>query len=258
MKNKKKIWIAAAAAAAVLAGAAALLIWRGPVLMVNGTPVFQEEYSCNGQSAEQTLRSRVVMAWAEEYEPGRECSMKKLAQKREAENQRRQEQIAKGEPVYGPAEYTTVQYYKQYISECEQLIVGALEHQATQEELEAFYKEHQQEYRQIDTIAAEYSLWQQGVLTQQGTVMLDQYTVRGLTETSEELVERMLGLQPGGEIVWDVADGLQLQLRCTGREPGALASFEEVSGAVAQQYAASQFTSQLEQRMKDSTMWTFK
>lgn len=254
--HKKKIWIIVLASALIATIALAVSV-DCPVLFVNGTPICQQEFNLNGQSVDRVVRSHAIMEWADEAGVNEYLTYSKLLRSMEKENRERLEKKEKGEPVYGPSEYNSIQYYKKYIGDCEQGIKYQIEQTVAQEDLISFYDSHLQDYRHIDTVGAEYSVWQGGVQTMRGTVQLDQYTVRGLSESSEEFVEQLMQLQPQQQIVWDVAEGVQIQLLCIYREPGTIAPFEEVAGAVSQQYAAAQFESQLEKRVKEATVWNF-
>ncbi len=254
--RKRTKWIIVLACVLVVAALLAVFVdW--PVLLVDGKPICRQEFELNGQSADRVVRAHAIMSWADEMGVNDHLSYSKLLRAMEKENQERLEKQENGEPVYGPAEYNHIQYYKKYIGDCEQGIKAQIERTATQEELLAFYNSHLQEYQHVDTVVAEYTVWQGGAQTRQGTVQLDQYSIRGLSESSEEFVQQLLQLQPQQESVWDAAEGIQIQLLCTRREPGTIAPFEEVAGAVAQQYTAAQFEAQLEKRVMESTVWNF-
>lgn len=256
MVQRKCKWIFAIVALLIVVIALGYVLdW--PVLFVNGRPIYQQEFDLHGQAVDRVVRSHAIMEWADESGVGEFLSYKQILRSMDKENQERTEQSEKGEPVYGPTEYNQIQYYKKYIGECEQRIKEQIKQHATRDELIAFYNSHLQDYQHIGIIRAEYSVWQQGVQTLQGTVQLDQYNVRGMSESSEEFVEMLLQLQPQQQIVWDAAEGIQIQLLCTQREQGTIAPYEEVAGAVLQQYTALQFETQLEKRVMESTVWNF-
>ncbi len=253
--QKKHKWCLAAAVLVAVVVLALLLEW--PVLFINGQPVYQEELQIHGQLVDRVVRSRAVMKWAGEMEAGTLHSYGQIMDLMEKENENRRHMQENGQPIYGPAVFNSIQFYKKYISDCETVIKKRIEQQASQDELLRFYEEHLQEYQHVDTICAQYRLWNHGKLEQEGTIQLDQYSIRGMTESNEELVQKLLQLHPDQKIVWDMGDGMQMQLECTRREAAEPAAYEEVAGAVLQQYVASVFEQELKNRMEESTVWTF-
>lgn len=226
-----------------------------PVLLINGTPIYSQEYQIHGAVAERVARSRAIMDWASELEGEKSVSYGEILQALERENAERKAKKESDQPIYGPLEFDHIQYYKKYVGDCQQRIVQKLEQEAEQDALVQFYDRNRQQYRHADTISAEYSVWQQGVLIREGTVQLDRYNIRSMSESNEQLVENLLQLSPQQELFWDASDGIQIQLRCTQRIPGEVAPYEEVAGAVLQQYAAQQFEDRLEERIKESRIW---
>ena len=60
--------------------------------------------------------------WAEQEGVVDEFSYKTFLEALETENKKRKEFYEKGEPVYGPVEFTPMQYYKRLLGECEQAL----------------------------------------------------------------------------------------------------------------------------------------
>ena len=60
---------------------------------------------------------------------------------------------------------------------------------------------------------------------------------------------RLLLLEEGGKVIWSTAQGEEKELYCTSREDGGYLSYEEVSGAVLEQYIANKFEVELQKRI---------
>lgn len=137
---------------------------------------------------------KIIWNWAEEEGIVDEFSYDTFLKALKAENQKRKELDEKGEPVYGPVEFTPMQYYKRLIGECEQELKNRKMEEISEEELVSFYESHQENYRQVDSFTADYTVWQEGRITYQETLELNDSNVRAMTEADEELANKLLQL----------------------------------------------------------------
>ncbi|MFQ9583613.1 MAG: hypothetical protein ACLRZY_09215 [Blautia hansenii] len=128
----------------------------------------------------------------------------------------------------------------------------------SEEELVAFYETHRENYRQVDSFTAEYTVWQEGRIAYQGTLELNDSNIRAMTEADEELANKLLQLEEGGQSTWGDDSGAKKRLMCTKREAGGYLSYEEVSGAVLEQCTADEFEKELNKKMKESEVRDFR
>ena len=163
-----------------------------PPFIVDGKPVLREELEFYNGNKERAVRGKVIWNWAEQEGFVNEFSYDAFLKALEEENKKRKESDEKGEPVYGPIEFTPMQYYKRLIGECEQALKVKKMKEVSEEELVYFYEKHQENYRQVDSFTAEYTVWQEGKITYQEIVELNDSNVRAMTEADEELANRLL------------------------------------------------------------------
>ena len=93
-----------------------------PPFIVDGKPVLREELEFYNGNKERAVRGKVIWNWAEQEGFVNEFSYDAFLKALEEENKKRKESDEKGEPVYGPIEFTPMQYYKRLIGECEQAL----------------------------------------------------------------------------------------------------------------------------------------
>lgn len=241
---------------------AALGLWKikeeKPPFIVDGEPVLWEELEFYDGNKERAIRGKVIWNWAEQEGFVKKFSYDAFLKALEEENKKRKELDEKGEPVYGPIEFTPMQYYKRLIGECEQTLRVKKMKEISEEDLVAFYEKHQENYRQVDSFTAEYTVWQEGKITYQETVELNDSNVRAMTEADEELANRLLQLEEGGQTTWSNHSGETKRLICTKRESGGILSYEEVSGAVLEQYTANVFEKELNEKIAESEILDFR
>lgn len=103
--------------------------------------------------------------------------------------------------MYGPVEFTPMQYYKRLLGECEQALKERKMEELSEEELVAFYETHRENYRQVDSFTAEYTVWKERRIAYQGTLELNDSNIRAMTEADEELANKLLQLEEGGGAV---------------------------------------------------------
>lgn len=173
------------------------------------------------------------------------------------ENKERKEIKQKGEPLYGPVEFTPMQYYKRQLGEYERSLKDHMMKRVEKKELYEFYKTHQENFKEVDTVCAEYTVRQDGREIYKESVILDKNNIRAKMEFDEEFVNRLLLLEEGGKVIWSTAQGEEKELYCTSREDGGYLSYEEVSGAVLEQYIANKFEVELQKRISESNVWNF-
>lgn len=214
-------------------------------LAMTELPISKEELVLNDENMELAVRSRMIWNWAVECGVADEFSYDDFLQSLEAENKKREKVHADGDPVYGPVKFTPLQYYRRLLGEYEQEICDRLAQKIKPSELIGYYETHQENYRAVDTVEAEYTIRQNGRVIYQGDMMLHAENMRALSESDEELVHNLLQLEEGGQYAWTGRNGEEKQLLCIRREQGTCAPFEEVSGAVTDQYAGEVFEREL-------------
>ena len=214
-----------------------------PPLLVDGKPVTREELDFYNGDKERAVRGKVIWNWAEEEGIVDEFSYDTFLKALKAENHKRKELDEKGEPVYGPVEFTPMQYYKRLIGECEQELKNRKIEEISEEELVSFYESHQENYRQVDSFTADYTVWQEGRITYQETLELNDSNVRAMTEADEELANKLLQLEEGGQTTWNSDSG---------------ETNEEVSGAVLEQCTADEFEKELSKKIAESEVRDFR
>lgn len=225
---------------------------------VDGKLITQEELEFYNGDKERAVRGKVIWNWAEQEGIVDEFSYDAFLEALETENKKRKELHEKGEPVYGPVEFTPMQYYKRLLGECEQALKERKMEELSEEELVAFYEIHQENYRQVDSFTAEYTVWQEGRITYQGILELNDSNMRAMTEADEELANKLLQLEEGGQSTWSDDSGAKKQLICTKREAGGYLSYEEVSGAVLEQCTADEFEKELNEKIEESEVRDFR
>lgn len=258
--RKKKLW-AGAVFIAVLLSAFFLFREAGRVkypLIVNEEPITQEELEFYDGDKDRAVRARVIWDWAEQEKIIDRFSYDSFLEALDKENKERKALHEKGEPVCGPVEFTPMQYYKRLIGECEQALKERIMERTTPEELEVFYETYREHYRQVDSFTAQYTVWQEGKIIYEGIVELNDSNVRAMTEADEELANKLLQLEEGGQTNWTGSNGEEKQLICTKREAGEYLLYEEVSGAVLEQCAAEKFEKELNEKISKSEIQDFR
>ena len=107
------------------------------------------------------------------------------------ENKERKEIKQKGEPLYGPVEFTPMQYYKRQLGEYERSLKDHMMKRVEKKELYEFYKTHQENFKEVDTVCAEYTVRQDGREIYKESVILDKNNIRAKMEFDEEFVNRL-------------------------------------------------------------------
>lgn len=207
--------------------------------------ISEEELALNDDNLERAVRSRMIWDWAVECGVAEEFSYDTFLRSLEGENNAREMIRAEGGPVYGPVNFTPLQYYRRLLGQYEQEILEQLVQEIEASELAGYYETHQERYRAADTVEAKYTIRQDGRVIYEEDVILDDGNMRTFSEADEELVYNLLQLEEGGQCVWTGRNGEEKQLLCIRREPGALAPFDEVAGAVRDQYAGERFEQEL-------------
>ena len=125
-------------------------------------------------------------------------------------------------------------------------------------ELYEFYKTHQENFKEVDTVCAEYTVRQDGREIYKESVILDKNNIRAKMELTRNLSTgfccwRKWRKKSSGS----TAQGKKKELYCTNREDGGYLSYEEVSGAVLEQCIANKFEVELQKRISESNVWNF-
>lgn len=223
------------------------------LLYVNGEAVVEEEMELLDQNVEQVVRMKVLQQWAKESGVIETAfSYQEMLQQMEKENQYRVEQKAAGGIVYGVLEYTPLQYYNVEMGQYERLLKDNMIREASWEELEIWYQEHKENYWQIGEIQADLTISYNGRVLSEQSISLTSYNYRSLSEQYEELVNYLVDLSVGEEYRWVDVDNREWILLCTNREEGAYQPFEEVMGAVSEQYASEKLEKELSERIAAS------
>lgn len=246
----KRICLIAIAAVALAAVFVITGMKREALSGVEGELVSEEELALNGGDLERAVRTREIWIWAAECGLTDVFSYDDFMNALKAENQNRKKLQEEGGVIYGPVEYTPLQYYRRLLGEYERLLRARILEETEPSELFRFYETHQKKYMDADIFEAEYTIQQNGQILYEGKVALEADNIRFLSESDEELVNHLIRLNEGERISWKGRNDEEKLLNCTRREKGRLIPYEEVKGAVADQYSAECFERELRQRLE--------
>lgn len=224
------------------------------VLSVNGDGVSEEELEMLGQDEEQAVYMRVLQQWGQELGLMEVLSYEDFMELLSRENEERAQKLENGEVVYGVTEYTPYQYYRVLRSEYERMIKDALINEATSEELRTYYNDNLEDYEEIGEITAELTVRSDGKIVEKTEVTLNGENYRILSEQNEELAARLENLPVGQTAMWTDDNGIEWTLLCTGREENTFEAYENVAGAVSEQWASQKLTEEMDRRIEESTI----
>lgn len=227
---------------------------RESLLYVNGWAVSEEEMSLLGGDVDKAIRRKVLQQLAEEYGVAEAFSYEEMLLQMEEENQRRAEQAEAGEVIYGLLEYAPLQYYNVLMDSYERSIKDQWIAAVTEGELEAYYAANLEDYRQIGEIEADATIRSDGKVVSQQAVSLNSSTYRTLSEQNETLVAVLENMEEGDECGWTDEYGLEWTLVCTGRSEDTYQAFDDVKGAVSEQWASAKLAEELSARIADSSV----
>lgn len=111
-------------------------------LIVDGKGITQEEIRFHNHDIDRAIRSRVIFNWAAKEGLADEFSYETFQKSLKTENKERKEIKQKGEPLYGPVEFTPMQYYKRQLGEYERSLKDHMMKRVEKKELYEFYKTH--------------------------------------------------------------------------------------------------------------------
>lgn len=228
---------------------------KDSLLYVNGEAVSEEEMELLAQDMDRAVRMKVLQQWAKESEVIETAfSYKEMLQQMGEENRHRVEEKAAGGIVYGVLEYTPLQYYNIEMGKYERLLKDNIIYKVSEEELETWYQEHKENYWRIGEIQAILTISYNGRILSEQDISLDSYNYRSLSEQNEELVNNLVVLSTGEEYRWMDVYNREWVLLCTNREEGAYQPFEEVMGAVSEQYASEKLEEEWNERIAISVI----
>lgn len=232
---------------------------RAPLLYVNGEAVSDAELGFLDQDVGETVRMKVLQQWAKESGVIQASfSLEKMLRQMEEENRDRVKQKAEGGIIYGVTEYSPLQYYRIQMGEYERALKDRMMEGFSVEELESWYQAHRENYRQIGEVTADVVLLEGGRVIEEGEVVLNASNYRTLSEQNEELVAVMAELPEGGEADWTDDRNLEWRVYCVSREADSYQPFEDVMGAVSEQYADEKLREELEERVNGSEVEDFR
>lgn len=223
-------------------------------LYVNGEAVTEEELALLGDDVTLAVRMKVLQQWAEELGLADPFSYEELMKTLSAENQRRKEEKEQGGIVYGVVEYTPLQYYNITMGEYERSIKDTLLEVTAEDTLRQWYEAHKENYREIGEITAYVTARSGGQVVSEQEVTLSADVYRSLSEQNEMLVAMLENLYPDQEALWTDEYGIEWTAVCTARTPDTYQPFEDVQGAVGEQYAAEYLSAELDRRVADSAV----
>lgn len=223
-------------------------------LYVNGQPVSEEEFALLDRSKDQAVQMKVLQQLARECGVAEEFSYSGMLTRMEEENEDRARRAQAGEPVYGLLEYTPLQYYRTLMGGYERAIKDQWIAGAAQADLTAYYEAHIEDYREIGEITADAAVYSENVLVSQQEVTLNPSTYRLLSEQNGLLVSALEGMTPGDVSQWSDEYGMEWTLVCTGRSEDTYAPYEDVKGAVSEQWASAKLAEELSARAAQSTV----
>lgn len=248
---------------AEIRGAAALLVWallvwallvlpgcagERPPLYVDGEPVTGEELALLDGDTRPAVRMRLLRRMAAEPEQAEPFSYEEMLRLLEEENRSRAKRAAAGEPVYGVLEYTPLQYYSVCMADYERTVKDRWISGVSREELLAYYEAHLEDYRQIGEITADVRISLGGREAGRREVVLNAASYRTLSEENEALAYALEEMEPGEVRSWTDGQGLEWTVTCTGRSADTYETFDEVKGAVSEQWAAARLEEELAAR----------
>lgn len=230
-------------------GAKASPSQRDPLLYVDGEPVSEAEMELLEQDAERAVLMKALQRWAEEDGvEGTPFSFDNMLEQMEEENRLRVQQKAAGEVIYGMTEYTPLQYYRIRMGEYERALKDRMMAEASEEELEAWYEAHLEDYWQMGEATAAVTVYAGGRVVNESEVTLSPSNYRTLSEQNEQLVAVMADLPEGGELSFIDDDGMEWLVRCVSRGEGSYQPYADVRGAVSEQYAEEKLRLELQER----------
>ena len=218
---------------------------REPLLYVNGEAVSQAELSLLDNDVERAVRMKALQQWATELGLTHPFSYEKLMEEMEEENRRRVAVKESGGVIYGVVEYTPLQYYNITMGEYERLLREELLSQAGEEDLRTYYRE-------MGELTATVTVRWEGQVVSEQEILLAPDTYRSLSEGNELLVMHLENLWAGQEASWTDEYGMEWTALCVSRTEDVYQPFEDIQGAVGQQYAAHQLTQELDRRAGES------
>ena len=143
---KRRTYLAVFAAVVMIFILAKQLNEEKAPLTINGDPVSEEELAFHDGSLERTVRSREIWNWAAEGGMADEFSYDDLIQSLENENRERKRLQSEGGVLYGPVEYTPLQYYRRLTGERERMLRTRILEETDSSELIRYYETHQENY----------------------------------------------------------------------------------------------------------------
>lgn len=224
------------------------------VLSVNGDGISEEELDMLGQDEEQAVYMKVLQQWGQELGLMKVLSYGDFLESLAQENEERAKKLENGEVVYGVTEYSPYQYYRVLRSEYERMIKDELIDKVASEELRTYYNDNLSDYEQIGEITAQLTVRSDGKIVEETDVILSAENYRIVSEQNEELAARLVNLPEGETAVWTDDNGIEWTLLCTGREENTFETYEDVAGAVAEQWASRELAEEMARRIEESTI----
>lgn len=229
-------------------------VLRESLLYVNGWAVSEEEMALLGGDPDRAVRMKVLQQLAEEYGAAEAFSYEDMLLQMEEENQIRAEQAEAGEVIYGLLEYTPLQYYNVLMDSYERSIKDQWIATVTDSELEDYYTVNLEDYRQIGEIGADATIRSGGKVVGHQEFSLNSNTYRTLSEQNETLVAVLENMEEGDECGWTDEYGLEWTLVCTSRSEDTYQAFDNVKGAVSEQWASAKLEEELSARIAESSV----
>lgn len=222
---------------------------KAPLLYVDGEAVPEAEMELLEQDIERAVSMKVLQRWAaEEGIDETPFFYDDMLRQMEEENSLRVRKKAAGEVIYGVTEYTPLQYYNIRMGEYERALKDKIMAEASEEELEAWYEAHLENYRQMGEVTAVVTIYADGRVVDEAEVTLSSSNYRTLSEQNEQLAAVMADLQEGGESGFIDDDGMEWRVRCISRGGDSVEPFADVRGAVSEQYAEEKLRLAMKER----------
>lgn len=222
---------------------------REALLYVNGEAVSAEELSLLDEDVNEAVRMKVLQQWAREAGVTESAfSYEEFAAELSRVNEERVKTKEAGGVVYGMTEYTPLQYYSIQMGEYERALKDMIMREAAGEELLAWYEAHLEDYWEFGEITADVTAWSDSRVAYEDEIILGPYNLRTVSEENETLAAVLLELPVGERYGWTDEYGMEWEAFCKSREEGSYQPFDEVQGAVAEQYAADMLARELEDR----------
>lgn len=222
------------------------------VCTINGSIVTEEEMAAlNGDEAA-IFRMKILQQLAVEKKVGTFLSFEEIEQNLEQVNAERKKKVENSEVIYGVQQFSILQYYSLVMGDLERKLKDAIQKEVKEDELKEYYSLHKERYREADFYKITYKIYSDGVLVDEDSISIGKNNYRQMSEQNQELILNIETMKNGEEKIWIDQYGRQWNLKCEERILGNISTYEEVEGAVREQYSEEALEQLIEKRLIES------